>query len=213
MIGAAGLFDVCGVRQDMDRANASSTSLSLLHHAKAHDDQAWRRLVDLYGPVIYRWCRRSGLAAADAQDVAQEVFSAVFVSLADFRHTRPGDSFRGWLWTIARSKIDDHFRRRRGRAQARGGTTAHQHLEQLPALPQTPPGPLSETDELLSRRVYDLVRPQFEPLTWQAFWRLTVDQQTGPDVAAELGLSVQAVYQAKSRVLRRIREEFGEILQ
>jgi RNA polymerase sigma-70 factor (ECF subfamily) len=197
----------------MSSANRDSTSLSLLQRVKARDSQAWQRLVDLYGPVIYHWCRRAGLTAADAQDVAQEVFSAVFVNLSDFRRSRPDDSFRGWLWTVARSKIGDHFRSRRGRAQARGGTDAHQHLEQLPALPQTPPTPLSETDELLSRRVYELLRPQFEDRTWRAFWRLTVDRQSGPDVAGELGLSVQAAYRAKSRVLRRIREEFGEILR
>jgi RNA polymerase sigma-70 factor (ECF subfamily) len=184
----------------------------LLQRAKAHDQRAWQRLVDLFGPVIYVWCRRAGLAAADAQDVAQEVFSAVFVNLSGFRRNRPDDSFRGWLWTVVRSKIGDHFRGRRGRAQARGGTDARQHLEQLPALPQTAPGPLSETDELLTKRVYELLRPQFEDRTWQAFWRLTIDRQSGPEVAGELGLSVQAVYQAKSRVLRRIREEFGEIL-
>ena len=99
-----------------------STSTSLLDRVKAGEAEAWERLADLYGPLVYGWCRQSGLQAEDAADVGQEVFGAVLARVERFRRDRPGDSFRGWLWTITRNKIRDHFRRRSGKAQAQGGT-------------------------------------------------------------------------------------------
>jgi RNA polymerase sigma-70 factor (ECF subfamily) len=77
----------------------------------ADDPNAWRRLARLYRPGVYAWCRRAGLQSADATDVGQEVFLAVVKGIATFRRDRPGDSFRGWLFGIARHKIKDHWRR------------------------------------------------------------------------------------------------------
>ena len=95
------------------------TSTSLLGRAKAGEGEAWSRLVELYAPLLYEWSRRNGLQADDAADVAQDVFATVARKLDSFRRDRPGDSFRGWLWTIARNKINDHFRRLKGHAKAR----------------------------------------------------------------------------------------------
>ena len=78
-----------------------STAASLLEQARAHDPAAWRRLVALYGPLVYSWARRWGLPAEDAADVVQEVFRAVVAHLGQYRRDRPGDTFRGWLWTIS----------------------------------------------------------------------------------------------------------------
>jgi hypothetical protein len=130
------------VKQAADRdaalAERSSISTSLLDRVKARQPAAWECLVDLYAPEVYRWCRQSGLQGEDTADVVQEVFTAVAAHVEQFRRERPGDSFRGWLWTITRNKIRDHFRHRQGQPQAAGGTDAQQQLGQIPdSLPDT----------------------------------------------------------------------------
>ena len=110
-----------------------STSSSLPERAKAGDDKAWRRLTDLYTPLVYNAFRRARLQASDAADVMQEVFTSVAVGLKDFRKDRPGDSFRGWLWKITKHKLVDHFRRQDNEPPAEGGSDAHEQLEQIAA--------------------------------------------------------------------------------
>ncbi|NQT14884.1 MAG: sigma-70 family RNA polymerase sigma factor [Planctomycetes bacterium] len=192
-----------------------ATSTSLLERVKAQDAEAWQRLVELYGPAVYLWCRQSGLQAEDAGDVIQEVFSSVAARIDTFRLQRPGDSFRGWLWTITRNKVRDHFRRLAGWVQAPGGTEAQELLAQVPDQPPdssaVPPHATGEAG--LERRAMELVRAGVEDRTWQAFWRVTVDGRPVADVADELGMTAAAVYKAKYRVLRRIREELGDLLE
>lgn len=101
-----------------------STSLSLLERARANDSDAWRRLSRIYGPQVYRWARQAGLQENDASDLVQEVFGVVATRISDFRRDRVGDSFRGWLYSIARNKIRDHFRALARRPDAAGGTQA-----------------------------------------------------------------------------------------
>jgi RNA polymerase sigma-70 factor (ECF subfamily) len=166
----------------------------------------------LYTPLVYGWCRQSHLTREDAADVIQEVFRAVHVGLPSFRHDRPGDSFRGWLWTITRSKIQDHFRARQHRPQAQGGTAAFCQLNEIPAPPAEETGtlPASPFGDL-GRRAIELMRQDFEEPTWRAFWGTAVDGHSPDEVARELGMTVAAVYQAKSRVLRRLRAELADL--
>lgn len=193
---------------------SESSSSTLLHLVQAQDPQAWQRLVDLYAPLIYRWCRRRNLQANDAADVAQEVFAAVFAKVGEFRKDRPGGSFRGWLWTVAQSKIHDHFRRRAGQAQARGGSEAHSQLAEVAAAELDPPNGAIEEDDrkLLAHMGLNAVRARFADPTWQAFWRITVGSESPASVAADLGISLRAVYQAKYRVLNTIRQELADLL-
>ena len=191
----------------------SSISSTLLERVQAERPEAWERLVDLYGPAVYRWCRLSGVGTEDAADVVQEVFRAVARSVGSFRRRGPGDSFCAWLGTITRNKIHDHFRRRRGRPEARGGTDAQQQLLEVPNPPEPPSADDQyEADGLLSHRALDLVRAEFENRTWEAFRRTAVDGQSPAHVAEDLGMTVLAVYKAKSRVLRRLRQELGDLL-
>jgi RNA polymerase sigma-70 factor (ECF subfamily) len=185
------------------------TSLTLLERVKKWDPGAWQRLVDVYAPLVYRWCRRTGVKADDTPDVLQEVFCAVATHIETFHRDRSGDSFRGWLWTVTRHKICDHARRRNRQPKALGGSSANARLCQIPnRLPSVPEeDPICPDDAILARRVVELIRPEVENRTWRAFWRLAVDGQAGPDVASELGMSLQAVHQAKYRVLRLIRQE------
>ena len=181
--------------------------------------------MDLYGPVVYRWCRQYGLGPDDAADALQEVFAAVSAHVGEFRRRDAYHTFGGWLRTITHNKVRDLLRLRHGQPEARGGTDAQQQLANLrepsPPTPlpwtgegmETPSGPTdSVTDSRFLRRALELVRAEFENRTWEAFWRTTVDEQSPGQVAEELGMSLQAVYKAKSRVLRRLRRELGDLL-
>jgi RNA polymerase sigma-70 factor (ECF subfamily) len=193
---------------------AGSISTSLLVRVQTSDPAAWERLVSLYSPLVYRWCRQRGLQAADAADVGQEVFRAVARKIADFRRERPGDTFRGWLRIITRNKIRDHLRRQQRGATGVGGTEAQRQLLQLPSEDADADDPASEASEatFVYHRALELLRQEFEERTWQAFWRVAVGDQVPAEVAAELGITVNAVYVAKSRILRRLREEFADLL-
>lgn len=196
-------YPTAGLKGDGDLAD---TSTSLLQRLRARDPQAWQRVLDLYGPLVYAWCRRSGLRAQDAGDVLQEVFVAVFAGIDRFRHDRAGDTLRGWLRTIVRSKICDNVRRQAGRAEAVGGTEAARRMAEVRE-DELDLGDDSADRSELCRRVMSLIRTDFETTTWQAFWLVTVEDRPPSIVAGELGLSPGAVRQAKYRVLRRLREE------
>jgi RNA polymerase sigma-70 factor (ECF subfamily) len=186
------------------------TSASLLDRLRADDADAWRRLVHLYSPLVFAWARRSGLPASDVDDVMQEVFRAVALHIGQFRRDRAGDSFRGWLWTITRNKLRDHFRKHADQPVAVGGSTMHGRLLEVPEA-EPPPEDASAADSpgALVHRALDLIRRDFEESTWQAFWQVAVDNKPAGDVARALGLSVFAVYQAKYRVTRRLRDELN----
>ena len=119
-----------------DASRPSSISSTFLEQLRARRPEAWQRLVDLYGPVTYRWCRRSNLTAEDAADVVQEVLAAVMVHLPDFRRERREDSFSGWLAAITRNKVREHYRRRQGKAEPRGGSTAQRQMAEIPQPPE-----------------------------------------------------------------------------
>jgi RNA polymerase sigma-70 factor (ECF subfamily) len=189
-------------------APPTATPSSLLERLRAADDgPAWERLLRLYRPRVAGWCRKAGVSAEDAADVCQEVFQAVARGIVGFRRDRPADSFRGWLYTITRRRLLDHWRRAARQPQAAGGSEVYDRLLDLPAA--EPPGSeAGDAWEECQRRVR-VIRAEFEERTWEAFWRVTVDGRTAVEVAAELGMTPGAVYVAKSRVLRRLREEFG----
>ncbi|HRX78757.1 MAG TPA: sigma-70 family RNA polymerase sigma factor [Pirellulaceae bacterium] len=191
--------------------DSGSTSRSLIRMLKLKQAHAWHRLAVLYGPVVLHWCRRAGLQQADADDVVQEVFRTVAQRVSDFRHESPGDTFRGWLWTITRNKLGDFIRRQRATTQPVGGTDAQLQMAALPDDDATLETVGRDDFGALYRRALDLIRVEFKPATWDSFWRVVVDEQSPADVANELGVSVNAVYVAKSRVLSRLREELGDL--
>ena len=96
----------------MSKSSIGSTDSSLLQLVQAHEADAWRKFVELYGPHVFAWARRFGLSADDAADVTQETFAAVAVAIGEFRHEEPGSSLRCWLWIMARNKARDWPRRR-----------------------------------------------------------------------------------------------------
>jgi RNA polymerase sigma-70 factor (ECF subfamily) len=187
----------------------------LLERVKANDTAAWDQLVHLYGPLVFHWCRSWDLQDQDTADICQEVFQAVAVHIGTFRKEKTGDTFRGWLRTITRNKIHDHFRRLGREPGGEGGTDAQARLAELPA-PQPPEDDSSVKDDAERRlffRLLDLIRAEFAERTWQAFWRTTVEGQVPKEVAADLGMSPGAVRVAKYRVLHRLREELGDLME
>lgn len=188
-----------------------ATSLSLLVRLKANDAAAWERLVLLYAPLVYYWCRKLDLPDQDAADVFQDVFQSVAAKIGNFRKERPGDTFRGWLRIITHNKIYDHYRRLGREPRAAGGTEANFRLSQLPAHDESEYlGEEKQAYQQLMHRALELIRCEFTPRTWQAFWRVVVDGQRPVDVAEELAMRPGTVRVAKSRVLQRLRQELGE---
>ncbi|MCG8649046.1 MAG: sigma-70 family RNA polymerase sigma factor [Pirellulales bacterium] len=191
-------------------ASSYFTSLTLVARAQANDQAAWQRLVDLYGPLIFSWGCRGGLSAEDSADVMQEVFASVAKAIARFDPTAQG-RFRGWLWTITRNKICDHHRRSADQPLGKGGDTALRRMTQLPEQWDDHQSEVTE-DEIrsLCHRALELIRPDFQPHTFHAFWLCVIDGKPTDEVAAEVGLTSNGVRQAKSRVLRRLRAELSD---
>jgi RNA polymerase sigma-70 factor (ECF subfamily) len=194
-------------------ASSSRTRHSLVARAAERDAAAWSSLVDLYGPLVASWCRRCGLDTHATADCVQEVFAALVPHLAAFEPTHTSGSFRAWLWTIARNKLRDHYRRAKSQAAAEGGSSAQRRMNAV--ADGQPPLDDDPTDDLqlaqLVRRALVQVQAEFEPRTWQAFWRSAVDGIPTAVVAEELSLSPAAIRQSRSRVLRRLRRQLGDL--
>lgn len=193
------------------------SSFSLAIGLKTGDAQAWDRMIELYAPLARSWCLHSGVSAERSSDVLQEVFLSVHRSIHQFEPRRDSAGFRGWLWQITRNKVRDHFRRELGQPAAQGGSTAAGAIDQLPdpvlpdpILPDDPPSQPSDTSALLHRAM-EMVKVEFRDKTWDAFWRATVLGQHTDQIADELGISKASVRQAKSRVLRRLRQQLGDL--
>jgi RNA polymerase sigma-70 factor (ECF subfamily) len=189
------------------------TSRDLLKRAKASgDDTSWRRLTELYAPLIRNWVRPYVAQPADADDVVQDVMIVLFDELPRFEHNgRPG-AFRSWLRAIAVNRLRNYWYCRRG-PQGSGTLSVMEQLEQL----ENPASPLSrawddEHDRHVTDELLESIRIEFQPATWHAFLATTRDGRPAQDVAAELGLSVNAVLIAKSRVIKRLRQKASGLL-
>jgi RNA polymerase sigma-70 factor (ECF subfamily) len=195
--------------------SASVTSMSLLERVRSHDSHAWSRFVAVYGPLVYGWCRGWGLQQADAQDIVQEVFRAVTGGIDGFRKDRASDTFRGWLWTIAKDKAKTHFSQQARRPQAVGGADLQTRLCEIPdRYPDEAANSETSAERTnLVHRAINVIRADFQERTWRAFLRTAVDGVEATMVAEELKMTPRAVRQAKHRVLQRLREEFCDLLE
>ncbi|HEV3385395.1 MAG TPA: sigma-70 family RNA polymerase sigma factor [Gemmata sp.] len=194
-----------------EAGRSQATPLSLLDRIRAKDPTAWKRLIDLYRPLVLFWCSRRGLQGPDAEDVSQEVFAASSAGLDGFRRDRPSDTFRGWLRGITRNQVSLFYRRNDGKAQAEGGSAAWAQLQDVAdPLAEAPEGEEKEVGHLY-RRALELVRGEFEERTWQAFWLTAIDGRSPVALTVELSMSPASIRQAKSRVLRRLKQEVGDL--
>jgi RNA polymerase sigma factor (sigma-70 family) len=189
------------------------TSLSLLDRLKSARPEAsdWNRLQDVYLPLFRRWLGRVPGLGAEAEDLSQEVFVILAREIPRFERRREG-SFRAWLRQVTVNKVRTH-RRRRQRRPAVGQDQAEGFLDRL----ADPDGDLArewdrEHDRHVTQRLMTLVEPDFSPATWRAFRQFALDGLPAAEVAKQLGMTENAVISAKSRVLKRLREEAGELL-
>lgn len=194
-------------------SDSGQTRLSLLSRARERDSAAWCELVDLYGPLIAYWCRRQKLDLHASADCVQEVFSAVSRNLSDFQPRHTSGAFRAWLWSIAKNKIIDAMRSRNAHAIPKGGSSANLAMHQVLAPDDMLDSEPTDDDRIteLVKRAMNQVEADFERRTWQVFARSVIDQTTTIVVADEFGITQAAVRQIRSRVLRRIRQQLGDM--
>jgi RNA polymerase sigma-70 factor (ECF subfamily) len=192
----------------------ADTSASLLDRVRSNPrSEAWQRLVEVYEPLVRGWLRRHHLIEDDADDLVQDVMAIVVRRLPDFQHNGRVGAFRTWLRTITVNCLRDHWRSGKRRPSATGDGNFQQVLAQL----EDPASGMSqlwdqEHDRHVTRRLLETLRNDFEPTTWQAFQRTALDGLAAAEAAAELGLSANAVFIARSRVLARLRQEAAGLL-
>jgi RNA polymerase sigma-70 factor, ECF subfamily len=184
------------------------TRHSLLLRAQAGQADGWNDLTDLYCPLIIAWLKRQGVPAVDVEDLSQDILLRVVKHLPTFEHSGHRGAFRSWLRTIVCNRTTDYWRTTGASTQVGGGSDATAALEQI----ADPDSDLNrqwdeEHDHYVLRCLLAAVEEEFEPATLCAFRRLALDGVAGALVAEELGMSLAAVYRAKSRVLQRIRQD------
>jgi RNA polymerase sigma-70 factor (ECF subfamily) len=190
------------------------TSVSLLGRlAGTPTGEDWRRLDDLYRPLLRAWMARLGVAASDVDDLVQEVFVVVFGEVAGFERRRQG-AFRAWLRKILANRMRDSFRDGKYRPTATGDSDFLRRLDEL----VSPDSALSrmwddEHNKHVVAKLMQLVEGDFAPATWQAFRRHALEGEPAQEVARALGLSLNAVLLAKSHVLKRLRQEAAGFLE
>jgi len=190
---------------------SSSASSSFLEGIKVRDPKAWQRMVDLHGPVVFGWARRAGLQPSAAGKVVQEVFRLVAIRIEEFRGEGEHESFRTWVWTIARSRIESCLQEQSGHQDGASGLEATEadygsdSVDLDITSPQPPP-----PDAALLHRVLGAIRPDFEDLTWDAFWSMAVLGRSSSEVADAMGMTKGAARDAKFAVLRRLRQELEQ---
>jgi RNA polymerase sigma-70 factor (ECF subfamily) len=185
-------------------AEAPPTRGSLLLRLRdAADAPAWQQFVEIYAPLIFGFYRKRGLQDADAADLTQDILAAVARAIRDFAYDPRKGSFRGWLFTAVRHRLQRFCDNQPPRGA--GATTALEQLHQVPA-PDEEPAWQEEYERRLFHWAAEQVRPSVADTTWQAFWQTAVLGRNPKEVAQTLGLAVAAVYMAKSRVLARLKE-------
>ena len=196
-------------------ASPPETRASLILRLQdAADITAWDEFAEIYAPVVYRSARRLGLQAADADDVVQEVLSAVARSVTEWVGRDDRGVFRAWLYRIARNTAIDFLTRRKHQPLAGGGAEAARHLQALEATEEVSSQFGMEVRREIFERASELIRSKVSDTTWQAFHRTTVLGQSIEAVAAQLDVSPGSIYIARSRVMKRLQiavKSFEEI--
>jgi RNA polymerase sigma-70 factor (ECF subfamily) len=181
------------------------TSPTLLERLRQPGDQdAWATFVHLYTPLFYKWTQQLGMQPAEAADLIQDVFVNLLKALPTFE-LNGQQSFRAWLSTVVRNRFRDL---RRKRVPIATGVDFDDATVDDPVLDLD----AAEHREFITDRALQLVRKEFAPATWRAFWGVVVEGRQASDVARECNLTTNAVYLARGRVLRRLRSALRGIV-
>jgi RNA polymerase sigma factor (sigma-70 family) len=188
------------------------TSPSLLVRIRdAADQQAWSQFVAVYAPLVYGFARKHGLQDADAADLTQDVLRNVARSARRLEYDPKRGSFRGWLFTVVRNELRSFLGARRRQVQGSGDTDVQNALQQQPAPDDEQRLWEQEHETRLFQWAAEQVRSEVQEATWRAFQMTAVEGKSGQETAAALGLSVAAVYLAKSRVMARLKEHIRRL--
>jgi len=195
----------------MDEIPKTRPSL-LVRIRDSQDERAWTQFVEIYEPLVYRLARHRGFQHADAVEITQEVFLAVALAIERWEPDPSRGKFRTWLFRIARNLMINWLAREGRHPRATGDTEVRHLLEGQPA-------PADEKSALFDqeykrqtfRWAAEQVRGEFRDATWKAFWRTSVEGEPIKQVADVLGLSVGAVYIARSRVMARLRQTIEQL--
>ncbi|MBL9115598.1 MAG: sigma-70 family RNA polymerase sigma factor [Verrucomicrobiaceae bacterium] len=177
------------------------TRRTLLLRIRTPDDGgAWTEFVGLYEPLLRKYVLLRGVPLQDVEDVVQEVLKTVTQAIRKFEYDPERGTFRDWLFIVCRSHVTKYRRQNRTESFAN-----EKVLEELAAEEKQ-----ADWDVEYRRRMFEWaterVRPLVQEKTWNAFWLTAVDDKSGPEVAATLGMSVGAVHVARSRIIARMRE-------
>lgn len=186
-----------------------STCPSLLERIRSRDNrESWNDFVELYTPLIFHWTKQHGIERQDLSDVVQEILLTLVRTLPSFTY-EASQSFRGWLLKVTVSRVRDH-QRKQGKNKLVTGDTVPQELAAVSQ--QVELRSEQEYRDLIVSRSFELARPHFRDDVWRACYEQVVNQRSAEEIAAELGMTRNQVYLAKSRVLARIRTELAGLL-
>jgi RNA polymerase sigma-70 factor (ECF subfamily) len=186
----------------------NTTSFSLLRRLQQPAaEEAWARFVRLYTPLLYHWARGVHLPASEASDLVQDVLTLLVQKLPEFTYDQT-KSFRGWLRTVTLNKWRENQRRRTVPVEP----GRQDELANLPSPASAAVFEEAEYQKYLVHRALELMQAEFQPPTWKACWACVVEGRPAAAVAGELGMTLNAVYLAKSRVLRRLHQELKGLL-
>lgn len=192
----------------MTTSNVPTTSLTLLHRlcGENEDQTAWREFLDRYGEKLYRWCRTRGLQHADAEDLIQNVLLAVAKQMKTFVPD-PTKKFRNWLKTIAYRAWCDFLEKKQRQAQGSGDSAIVQLLSSIEARDDFLEHLQDEHDRELLEVALERARQRVKPETWEAFQRVSLNQEPTEKVAQEMGTSVGAIWVARNRIKQMLQQE------
>jgi len=195
----------------MTQSDATRPSL-LVRIKDRRDRQAWAQFVEIYAPLVYELARRRGLQDSDAADLTQEVLRSVSSAITRLDYDPRKGTFRGWLFTVTRNALNSFFEAQQRVPRGSGDSAVQAWLEERPVPEEESAVWDQEYQTRLLAYAADQVRASFEDATWQAFWQTAVEGKPGKEVAASLGMTVGAVYIAKSRVLSRIKDQVRQLV-
>ena len=194
----------------MNESQLTRPSL-LIRVRDARDGPTWLQFVQIYSPLVYRYARRRGLQDSDAADVTQDVLQTVARTIGRFDYDRQKGTFRSWLMSVARTRLCDFVDRRGRQVSGSGDTRFQKTLEQQPAGDDEADRWERDYRKCLFDWAAEQVRGEFQDSTWQAFWQTNIDGKDTKEVARSLGMTVGAVYIARSRVLARLKKQIEQV--